>query len=381
MSKKLHTFEDVIGHENLVEFLKGHLQNNTLPHFIIFEGDEGLGKTSLAKILAYYLTGSRTEVADRVIEQNLSTEDVLLYNMSVNGGKDTAKEVESNLSLGLTNFTTKVIICDEAHGMSEAAQDVFLVSTEYLPDGVYLFMCTTDSINLKPTLKSRAFTLHLNHLTNKEMVALLKRTVDANHLKLQAESTTLSLIAAWADGKPRIALNLLEGFGEGSAVSTDMVKEFIDYMGVDDVLPLLSCLSGSMTLGLSYINEMKLNSSLVPVLVECLKVKQGMATYKLSLTDSHKVRDQLADVNTNNLIKFIYLVAGAPKLSRSVIISAFLQAHHNFGSLMSPPDKADVIKEEMAQKLASPNPDPEDGTHRPTAPSLEDLLARGAVVE
>ena len=78
--------------------------------------------------------------------------------MSINGGKDTAKEVEANLSLGLSGLDKKVIILDEAHDMSDAAQEAFLVSTEYLPKGVYLFMCTTDSLNLKATLKSRAFT-------------------------------------------------------------------------------------------------------------------------------------------------------------------------------------------------------------------------------
>ena len=381
MSKKLHTFNDVIGHENLIEFLKGHLDRGTLPHFIIFDGDEGLGKTSLAKILAYYLTGQRADVVDRVVEQNLSTEDVLLYNMSVNGGKDVAKEVEANLSIGLSNFKTKVIICDEAHGLSEAAQDVFLVSTEYLPDGVYLFMCTTDSINLKPTLKSRAFTLHLNHLTNKEMVTLLQRTVRERGLKMQAESQTLNLIAGWAEGKPRIALNLLEGFGQGAVVTEAAVKEFIDYLDVDDVLPLLSSLAGSMPLGLSYITEMKLNASLVSVLVECLKVKQGLATFKLNKTDCHKVRTQLEEVPVENLVKFIYTVAGAPKLTRAVVISAFLKSHVNFNSLMSPPEKAEVLRDEMTQKMMSGNPDPEEHNERPAAPSLQDLLQRGKVLE
>ena len=122
MAKKLHTFSEFVGHENLITFLKDHLEKGTLPQFILLEGDEGLGKSSLAKILAYYLTGARDDVAKRVIEDNKSTEDVLLYNMSINGGKDTAKDVETNLSLGLSSFSTKVIICDEAHVMSDAAQ-------------------------------------------------------------------------------------------------------------------------------------------------------------------------------------------------------------------------------------------------------------------
>ena len=378
MAKKLHGFGDVVGHTNLITFLKEHLANGTLPQFILFEGDEGLGKSSLAKILAYYLTGERDDVAQKVIEENRSTEDVLLYNMSVNGGKDTAKEVETNLQLGLSNHSTKVIICDEAHAMSDAAQDVFLVSTEYLPKGVYLFMCTTDSINLKPTLKSRAFTLHLNHLTQKEMVELLTASARERNLKIQAERTTLGLIAAWADGKPRVALNLLEGFAQGSVISQDTVKEFIDYLGVDDILPLLSCLSGSMTQGLSYISEMSLNTSLVPMLVEVLKVHSGMASFKINLTDTHKVRDQLQNLPQANLVTFIYHVAGLPKLTRSGIISAFLRSHTQMQTLLNPPERKEVMRAEMDAKREAPNPPIIEGD-RPSAPSLDDLLAKGEV--
>lgn len=379
MPKKPTSFDDIVGHKNLIEFLRDHLSKGTLPQFIIFEGDEGLGKSSFAKLLALELMGRDPQVLKRVIQENKSTESVLLYNMSINGGKDTAKEVEANLSLGLSGLDRKVIILDEAHDMSEAAQETFLVSTEYLPKGVYLFMCTTDSLNLKATLKSRAFTLHLQHLTQADMVSLLTRYVRDRGLRLQAEASTIQMIAAWADGKPRIALNLIEGFAPGSAVSSATIKEFIDYLSVDDVLPVLSCLSGSMTQGLSVISEMKLNGSLVPILVEILKVKSGMASFKLSLTDVHRIRAQLNGVSVETLTKFIYLVAALPKLSRTGLISAFLQSHTDRSFLSSPPPKTEVLQSEMQQKLSAPTQDIAEAS-RPCAPSIGELLQRGVVL-
>ena len=379
MPKKPTSFDDIVGHKNLIEFLRDHLSKGTLPQCIIFEGDEGLGKSSFAKLLALELMGRDPQVLKRVIQENKSTESVLLYNMSINGGKDTAKEVEANLSLGLSGLDRKVIILDEAHDMSEAAQETFLVSTEYLPKGVYLFMCTTDSLNLKATLKSRAFTLHLQHLTQADMVSLLTRYVRDRGLRLQAEASTIQMIAAWADGKPRIALNLIEGFAPGSAVSSATIKEFIDYLSVDDVLPVLSCLSGSMTQGLSVISEMKLNGSLVPILVEILKVKSGMASFKLSLTDVHRIRAQLNGVSVETLTKFIYLVAALPKLSRTGLISAFLQSHTDRSFLSSPPPKTEVLQSEMQQKLSAPTQDIAEAS-RPCAPSISELLQRGVVL-
>ena len=118
MPKKPTSFDDIVGHKNLIEFLQDHLSKGTLPQFIIFEGDEGLGKSSFAKFLALELMGRDPQVLKRVIQENKSTESVLLYNMSINGGKDTAKEVEANLSLGLSGLDRKVIILDEAHDMS-----------------------------------------------------------------------------------------------------------------------------------------------------------------------------------------------------------------------------------------------------------------------
>lgn len=376
MAKKIYSFDEVVGHANLITFLKDHLDNRTLPHFIIFEGDEGIGKSTLAKLLAYYLTGERQEVAKRIIDENKSTEDVLLYNMSINGGKDTAKDVEANLSVGLSSFDTKVVICDEAHGMSDAAQDVFLVSTEFLPDNVYLFMCTTDSQNLKPTLKSRAFTLHLHHLMHKEMVELLDKTVVEKNIKLQERKATLDIIATWADGKPRIALNLLEGLGNNQIITQDTIKELIDYMDVDEILPIVDCLSYSITQGLSYIDNVRINSSFVPVLVEVLKVCLGMPSHRLSYTDTKKIKAIVEHVDQDSLIKFVYLIAGMPKVTRSGLISAFLQCHPRTVDIIEGKPKDEVIREEVEAKRTAPIPE-ENMVEKAQAPSLDSLLARG----
>ena len=85
MPKKPTCFDDIVGHKNLVEFLKDHLAKGTLPQFIILEGDEGLGKSSFAKILALEIMSRDPQVLQRVINENKSTESVLLYNMSING--------------------------------------------------------------------------------------------------------------------------------------------------------------------------------------------------------------------------------------------------------------------------------------------------------
>jgi hypothetical protein len=211
------------------------------------------------------------------------------------------------------------------------------------------------------------------------MVTLLTNCVRERGLRLQSEEAMINMVAAWAEGKPRIALNLLEGFSPGSSVPTEVIKEFIDYIDVEDIIPLLQSLSGSMTQGLSYIMEMKLNTSFIPVLIEIFKVRKGMASFKLSLTDTRKVREQLGGVPLDNLIKFIYLVTSLPVLSSSGLISAFLQSHIDFQVLSAPPSPTDTLQIEVQQKLDAPKPGVA-GTTRPAAPSLSELLQKGVVL-
>ena len=286
MPNKVLNFDSIIGNVNTVSFLKSHLNRGTTPNCIIFEGEEGLGKTSLAKLLAMgincsgdvkpcYNCPSCRSIMKNVIIDGKDTDSVKVFNMSVDSGKDAAKLVKSNLNTTMSDTGKRVIICDEAHAMSDAAQDVFLVDMEYLPKDVYLFFCTTDSQNLKKTLKSRSFTIPLHRPTANELIGLLARVATTRNLEIQGGKATLSLIANWAECKPRKAINLLEGFGENTKVSSAAIKEFTSYVDVEDILPILNALGGSLTTGLAYAQEMTLNPSLIDIMSDILTLKLG----------------------------------------------------------------------------------------------------------
>ena len=193
--------------------------------------------------------------------------------------------------------------------------------------------------------------------------------------KLRMGYTTGSCAAAAAKAAARM-LFLGEEIRQVSLMTPKGIRLYLD---VEDILPLLTCLSGSMTQGLSVISEMKVNNSLVPLMVEILKVKSGMASFKLSLSDTHKVRAQLNGVNVDTLTQFIYRVAALPKLSRTGLISAFLQSHTDSSFLSSPPSRTEVLQAEMQQKMEAPKQGLA-GAARPQAPSIQDLLQRGVVL-
>lgn len=382
--KRPYSFDDIVGHTWLCNYLKEHILNKTLPHFLIIEGAEGLGKTSLADIIALNLvygvedSQEKRRAYETVVSNKVSNDYIKKYELSIEGGKDVARDVRNSLTnIFLTDRPT-VVICDECHNLSDAGQDVFLSDTEYISDNVYLIMLTTEVERLKASLRSRAVPIHLNPLTNREMIQVLKREVNARRLTIQNEDITLGLIAEWSECKPRTGLNILNAFASDSAVASDTIRELIGYLNIDDVLPLLAALNGSMTYGLNFISEMPINNSLVSISIECLKLKSGSSSYKLKFDDAKKVYEQLADVTPEQLITFIYGLTKYQKLTRVAIINAFLTAHVNH-KLIASSDTHEVLNIEKVQKaevvpeikLQSMN----------KAPKLSDLLQESEIIE
>lgn len=382
--RRPRTFDEIRGHDWLVSYFKEHLKASTLPHFLIIEGAEGLGKTSIADLLALSLvygddnSAERTNAYNTVVTNKVSNEYIRKYEMSVEGGKEVAKEVRADMQAAFTGTRNKVIICDECHNLSDAAQDVFLAETEYIDKRVYIIMLTTEIDRLKPSLRSRSVPIHMNTLKQSDMVEVLRAEAIGRQLNVQNMDITLGMIAEWAEGKPRTGLNILNAFTTGSSVSTNAIRELIGYLDIRDVVPLLSALSGSMTFGLTYISEMKVDSSIVNLVVEALRIKSGEGSYKIKLNDVQYVREQLTNVTAQQLVTFLYGLTRHTRLSRVDIINAFISAHSQF-SMLSQPSTKEALDIEKAQK-AEVVVDSQI-VHTAGAPTLEDLLLGADIID
>lgn len=380
MLKRPHTFDDIIGHEVFKKYFIERIKRGTLPQFIVLEGPEGLGKTSIAEVIAITVnygfddSPQKTKAIQEVIDNRHSIDCIKKFNMAKDSGKDTAKEVLAELSPSMSTTGRKVVICDESHAIVESAQDVFLVETEYIPKNTYLIMCTTDKGKLKATLLSRAVCIPLSALTTSQMVQVLKKEAASRNLTIQGGDTMLRIIAEWADNKPRAALNILNAFGENDMVSTEMVREFIGSMDISEILPLVTSLAGSLTYGLTFISEMKFSDGLVDSLVEVLRIKMGQPSYKVSLEQYQDAKRKLENVPEEAIMKLLHSVAGTPKLNRATMVSAYISAHMSYERIFN--SGREVLVEEQTQKLASRSLAPDVKSHEHIkAPTLDDMLA------
>lgn len=382
--RRPETFEDIIGHDYFVEYFRNHITKGTLHHFIIMDGPEGLGKTSFADIIALSLVYGIEKSPERdqayldVVVGNKSNDYIKRFKCSEDGGKDVARLIKDEMHATFNLDRPKVIICDECHGFTEQAQDVFLAETEFIDEKVYMIMLTTESNKLKASLKSRAVPIHLNPLKLQDMIKVLGKEVADKNLKLQSEAATLQMIAEWADCRPRTGLNILNAFANGSTVSTNAVRELIGYMDVRDAVILLATLSGSMTYGLSYIMEMVVNPTLISIVIECITIKSGQTSYKLKLDDVRFVREQLQDVTVEQLVKFLHGITKSQQLTRTHIINAYISAHSSY-NVLTKPDTSDMLSVENVQRAnISMEVNPEGMT---SAPTFEDLLLSSDIVD
>lgn len=377
------TFDDIKGHTWLVQYLTEHISKGTLHHFLILEGAEGLGKTSLADLIALsivYGLGKSHErdaaYADVVVKKG-SNNNIKRFECSVDGGKDAARMIRDEMNTTFTVKGPKVIICDECHGLTEQAQDVFLAETEYIADNVYIIMLTTEVNKLKASLRSRAVPIHLNPLKQSDMISVLKREVNARNLHLQNEDIILNMIAEWSECKPRTGLNILAAFGNDSSVSMNAIRELIGYLDVRDLVPLLASLSGSLTFGLSYISEMQIDQSMVSLVTECINVKSGNASYKVKMQDIPFIRDQLTNVSVDQLVTFLFGITKHSKITRSDVINAYISAHSTRENLTKPSTTELLGVEDIQRSNVQLEMEHEAIAK---APTLNDLLLESKIV-
>ena len=188
------SFKDVVGNEAAVAQCKEWVKQEAVPHCILFQGGSGMGKTTLARILANKLDCGRADFQ----EINAAGQA---------RGIEKIKQIESQLQMAPIQGSSRIYLIDEAQQLTSAAQNALLKMTEDTPSHVYFFFCTTDPQKIVNTLKTRASVVTVSPLAAGDMLGLLKKTCDKHNVKATKE--VLERIVDVADGSSRKALVLL----------------------------------------------------------------------------------------------------------------------------------------------------------------------------
>lgn len=345
MAKRVRSWDDVYGHQNLVSYLKKHVAEDNIADVVIFHGSSGIGKSSIAKLLAIDIT-TRYEAPElkqryikSIIDENKSTDSIKLFNMSeIQEKEEEIQRVKAEFQLAFSETRRKVLILDEAHNMSRMAQDSVLTELEHLPKGVYVFICTTEIGSLREALQSRGkATFRLNGLSIVEARKFAAACIEERKLSFSTSNNmVVALVCDWAQNQPRKISNLFENFDVGSTVTAKELEVFVNVSTASEVIELVKYLYGSLTLGMDYLNAMVFTESFVTMLIEVCKVALGHNSSSMSVEEVRYIKNFMLDKDDSYLIKFTAEVAGLSELRKRRIISAFMRSHVSFKKGVEP---------------------------------------------
>lgn len=224
------TFRDLVGQEHVRQALINALDRDRLHHAYLFTGTRGVGKTTIARILAKCLnceTGVSSEPcgqcsACREIEEGRFVDLIEVDAASRTKVEDT-RELLENVQYAPTRGRYKVYLIDEVHMLSAHSFNALLKTLEEPPPHVKFLLATTDPQKLPATILSRCLQFGLRNLTAERIRDYLKSVLDQE--LIESEDGALWLLARAAEGSMRDALSLTDqaiSFGSGSVTEADV---------------------------------------------------------------------------------------------------------------------------------------------------------------
>ncbi|MDR3299056.1 MAG: DNA polymerase III subunit gamma/tau [Candidatus Accumulibacter sp.] len=243
------TFETLVGQEHVVRALTHALTGGRLHHAYLFTGTRGVGKTTLARILAKSLNCESGVTATPCGVCSACTEidagrfvDLLEVDAATNTQVDEMRQLLENAVYAPTRGRFKVYVIDEVHMLSKSAFNAMLKTLEEPPDHVKFILATTDPQKIPVTVLSRCLQFNLKQMTPPLIAAHLARLLEAE--AISAEPAALNLLARSAAGSMRDALSLLDqaiAHGAGK-VEEALVRDMLGTVDLDYLFSILDAL-------------------------------------------------------------------------------------------------------------------------------------------
>ena len=244
------TFSQLVGQEHITHALINSLTQNRLHHAYLFTGTRGVGKTSVARLLAKALNCEVGVTAEPclqcdaclAIEQGRFIDLIEVDGASRTRVEDT-RELLENVQYAPTSGRFKIYLLDEVHMLSTHSFNALLKTLEEPPEHVIFLLATTDPQKLPLTVLSRCLQFNLKHLDADVICQHLKHILDDE--KFTYDTAAIELLAKAARGSMRDGLSLLDQAiaSTANSLSTTTVKSILGYTQQDYALQLLRALA------------------------------------------------------------------------------------------------------------------------------------------
>ena len=244
------SLKKLVGQPDAITLIEKQIKNNNLSHAYLFSGPRGVGKTSLARIIATTLG------CDPVF-------DITEIDAASHNKVDDIRELNDSINfIASSPGKKRVFILDEVHMLSNAASNAFLKTLEEPPEHVIFILATTEPERVLETIKSRTTHIAFKRIGNDEIISTLNEI--GKNEKIKINDDVLSYIANQSDGSLRDAINLFEQthntFGNKATiddlysilgkVSIADLQQIIESINTQDTSKILNILKANYSKGL-----------------------------------------------------------------------------------------------------------------------------------
>ncbi len=243
-------FSDTVGQEHVLQALINALESGRLHHAYLFSGTRGVGKTTIARILAKGLNCEKGVTAQPCGECSACVEidegrfvDLIEIDAASKTKVDDTRDLLDNVQYAPARGRYKVYLMDEVHMLSKSSFNALLKTLEEPPPHVKFLLATTDPQKLPVTVLSRCLQFNLKRMTPRLISERLTHICEAEDI--EAESAALATLARAADGSMRDALSLLDQAIAycGGSIEETSVARMLGTIDRDHVARLLRLLA------------------------------------------------------------------------------------------------------------------------------------------
>ena len=241
------SLKKLVGQPDAVTLIEKQIKNNNLSHAYLFSGPRGVGKTSLARIIATTLG------CDPVF-------DITEIDAASHNKVDDIRELNDSINfIASSPGKKRVFILDEVHMLSNAASNAFLKTLEEPPEHVIFILATTEPERVLETIKSRTTHIAFKRIGNDEIISTLNEI--GKNEKIKINDDVLSYIANQSDGSLRDAINLFEQTHNtfGNKATIDDLYSILGKVSVADLQQIIESINTQDTSEI--LNILKVNYS------------------------------------------------------------------------------------------------------------------------
>ncbi len=231
------SLDGVVGQEHITTTLLHALKQGKLAHAYLFTGPRGVGKTSIARILAHEINGLP-------YEDDSTHLDIIEIDAASNRRIDEIRDLRDKVHTAPTSAKYKVYIIDEVHMLTREAFNALLKTLEEPPAHAVFILATTEAHKLPETIVSRTQRFIFRPVAMEQVTAHLRHIADTEGITINDEA--LELIANYGEGSFRDSISLLDQTrGHDGAVDADVVRSLIGLPTTEAIEALCQAMDGA----------------------------------------------------------------------------------------------------------------------------------------